>query len=293
MIGVIGAGTMGLGIAIVLSAAGHDVTLVEPDDAVRGSVADRIEGCANEGAAVAPDRIAIASAIEALAGADLVIEAVPELLETKQNLYDAIFSRFPNVIVASNTSTIPPDLLAARLPDHHAANLLVAHFWNPPYLLPLVEIVAGTRTDLATVNVVEQTLDAAGLKPVRLERAVPGFVGNRLQMAVVREALNLVEMGVATPEVIDAVVRYSIGRRYSCTGPLESADLGGLHIFAAVHGRLCPDLAAADEGAALLARKVAAGQLGARWGRGFYDWTPERRAAVARRRKRLMQETLE
>lgn len=289
MIGIIGGGTMGLGIAVALSAAGHDVTLFEPDADVSASVPARLELIAAEGFRVRAELLTVSGDLEALRSARLIIEAIPENLDMKRSLYDDLFDILPaDTIVASNTSTLPPDMLAEKLSDALAGRLLVAHFWNPPYFLPLVEVLAGSRTMPAAVATTVSLLSEAGLKPVVLDHAVPGFIGNRLQLALVREALHLVESGVATVDVIDEVVRYSLGRRWSVTGPFESADLGGIHIFATVASLLFPVLANRQEGAALLADMAARGDTGARAGRGFYEWTHSLRDAVAHRRGLLM-----
>lgn len=289
MIGVIGGGTMGLGIAVALSAAGHDVTLFEPSAEVRASVPDRLDMIAAEGFRVLPDLLTISGDLTSLHPARLIIEAIPENLDLKRSLYDDLFDILPaDTIVASNTSTLPPDMLSEKLADGPAGRLLVAHFWNPPYFLPLVEVLAGSRTMPAAVAATVSLLTEAGLKPVILDHAVPGFIGNRLQLALVREALHLVESGVATVDVIDEVVRYSLGRRWSVTGPFESADLGGIHIFATVASLLFPVLANRQEGAALLADMAARGDTGARAGQGFYTWTSSLRDEVTRRRSLLL-----
>lgn len=289
MIGIIGGGTMGLGIAVVLSAAGHEVVLFERDAAVRASIPARLDAIAEEGARVSPKLVTVSGERDAVLTASLIIEAVPENLDIKQALYADLFPLLPaETIIASNTSTMPPDMLAARLPDAMAARLLVAHFWNPPYFLPLVEVLAGSRTDPGAMTAVVSLLADAGLKPVTLNRAVPGFIANRLQLALVREALHLIETGVATAEVIDEVVLHSLGRRWSVTGPLQSADLGGIHIFAAVSALLFPVLANGQEGAALLADMAASGRTGARVNHGFYEWTQALHDDVARRRRLIL-----
>nr|WP_198148621.1 3-hydroxyacyl-CoA dehydrogenase NAD-binding domain-containing protein [Sphingomonas sp. Y57] len=289
MIGIIGGGTMGLGIAVALAGAGHDITLFEPNSDVRASVDGRLDAIAAEGFRVVRDRLKVSDDLAAMKSAMFIIEAVPENLDLKRSLYGDLFAILPaDTIIASNTSTLPPDLLAEKLPDDLARRLLVAHFWNPPYFLPLVEVLSGSRTDPAALATTVSLLADAGLKPVVLDRAVPGFIGNRLQLALVREALHLLESGVATADVIDEVVRSSIGRRWSVTGPFESADLGGIHIFATVSSLLFPVLANQQEGAALLADMAARGDTGARVGRGFYEWTSSLRDEVARRRSLLM-----
>lgn len=294
MIGILGGGTMGLGIAVALSGAGHKIVLVEPDAGVRAAIPARLDAISEEGLRVVPENISVTDSYNALHSASLVIEAVPENLEIKQALYDALFPVLPvDAIVASNTSTMPPDQLSERLSDECAARFLVAHFWHPPYFLPLVELLAGSRTNAVALETVRSLLSDAGLKPVKLDRAVPGFIGNRLQAALMREALHLVQSEVATPQVIDDVMRYSLGRRWSVTGPLQSADLGGIHIFSAVSDLLYPVIANEAKGSSLLAEMAASGRTGARVNRGFYEWTQDMHDEVARRRRRWIEDESE
>lgn len=286
--GIVGGGTMGVGVAAVLAAAGRPVVLYDPDPAVRTGVDARLAAVWAEAGARHPAPVTAVGDLDALGEADLVLEAAPEDLDLKRALYADLLPRLrPDAVVASNTSSFTPDLLSRDLPDAAAARFLVAHFWNPPHRLPLVELAPGRRTQPAVAPALSVRLAEAGLRPVTLERAVPGFIGNRLQFALMREALALVEAGVATPEEVDTVVRFSVGRRWAATGPFEAADLGGLHIFLRVAHELFPKIARGQEGLATLAALVADGRTGVRDGRGFYAWTPERRSAVDARRSRL------
>ncbi len=292
MIGVAGAGLMGTGIVAVFAAAGLPVVLFDPDAAARLSAATRLRKLAAEIPGERAMQVAIVDSLSGLADVGLVIEAAPEVEEVKRRLYRELFAALNSgAIVASNTSSFPPDQLAIGLGPDEARRFLVAHFWNPPHLLPLVELVAGTATDPDLVARLRTLLIDVGLRPVVLDRAMPGFIGNRLQFAVMREALHIVEAGYATAEAVDEVMRFSLGRRYSVQGPFESADLGGIQVFLKVAEQLFPNLASATEGIDTLATLVEAQRLGARSGRGFYEWTDDRREAVAKRWQSLARRT--
>ena len=251
---VLGAGLMGVGIATHFIRHGHEVLLYEPD----------------------PQRLAVAHA-------RLLIEAIPERLELKHALYEQLEGLIADdAVIASNTSGLPPDELAARMT--HPQRLLIAHFWHPPHLIPLVEIVPGSATEPRHLAAVQALLGEMALEAVLLERAAPGFVGNRLQFAVLREALHIVHSGIASAEVVDQVMRASLGRRYAMVGPLEAADMTGLATVADIARHLFPELATGDEMMALVEQRLQRGDTGQRSGRGFYLWDEARRERIQRRR---------
>jgi 3-hydroxybutyryl-CoA dehydrogenase len=215
-----------------------------------------------------------------------VIEAAPEVVVLKRKIYRRVFDAVdPEAIVVSNTSSILPDTLAHDLSDTEAARFAIAHYWHPPYRLPLVEIVPGTRTHGTTTQTLRSTMQATGSHPVVLSRAVPGFIGNRIQFAVLREALHLLESGVADADTIDDVVRFSLGRRYAVSGPIESADLGGLQTFEKVATLLLPELASGTEALSALRSHVAAGKLGAAAAHGFFEWSQDRLTGITSRQQ--------
>ncbi|PRR73869.1 3-hydroxyacyl-CoA dehydrogenase family protein [Neomoorella humiferrea] len=292
---VLGTGTMGHGIALLCALAGYQVRLFGRSDAslergfsqirsglellARNGLVDdfRIEG-------VMENIKGVTTLAEAAAGADFVIEAVVENLAVKQGLFQELDALAPpHAILASTTSGLDPTELAAltRRPER----VIVTHFWNPPHLLPLVEIVRGEKTSDATVELARALVIRLGRKPIKVKKAVPGFVGNRLQLALLREALYIVEQGWATPEDVDAAVKYGFGRRLAVTGPLESADLGGLDVFYSIQSYLNQDLCHERGPSQLLKEKVERGELGIKTGRGFYDWQDERVAAVKKARE--------
>jgi len=288
---------MGIGIATRFALAGFTTTVIETEPARAGAInagADEILAQLAEagridaaGRAAALARLRVAHELDALAGAGAVIEAIPEQLETKHGLYarlEAILGA--DALIASNTSGFPPDALAAPL--QHPERLLVAHFWNPPHLIPLVEVVPGSATDPAVVERTVALMRDIGAEPVVLKAAIPGFIGNRLQFAVLREALHIVRSGAADAATVDAVMKASLGRRWSIMGPFEGADLGGLNTFLAISEHLMPALASDQDDLALLREHVERGDVGAASGQGFYTWDDARRDDVRARRMRQL-----
>ena len=296
-VGIVGGGLMGIGIATRFALAGFATTVIETEPARAAAIdagADEILAQLAEagridaaGRAAALARLRVAHALDALAGAGIVVEAIPESLEAKHGLYarlEAILGA--DALIASNTSGFPPDALAAPL--RHPERLLVAHFWNPPHLIPLVEVVPGSATDAAAVERTVALMRTIGAEPVVLKAAIPGFIGNRLQFAVLREALHIVRSGAATPETVDAVMKACLGRRYSIMGPFESADLGGLHTLMGIGANLMPALAKDEEVLELMRAHVDKGELGASTGQGFYTWDEDRIADLKARRLRQL-----
>lgn len=285
-VAVLGAGLMGLGIGQVLAAAGHEVALYDPDPSAVTSVVERAaavfellgqdrDGLARIGATGELD--------QAVTGARLVIEAGPEDLAVKRRIFaTACAQATPGAILATNTSSIPVAALAEPLGDD-ARRFLATHFWHPPYLVPLVEVVPGSRTAPSVAAEVVSLLAAAGLQPVRVAVDVPGFVGNRLQHALKREAIALVASGVCDAETVDAVSRWGFGLRLPVLGPLEQSDLVGLDLTLAIHRQLIPSLDTTPVAHPLLEQKVAEGKLGMATGEGFRKWTQEEAEAVRRR----------
>ncbi|MBH2560214.1 3-hydroxyacyl-CoA dehydrogenase family protein [Serratia ureilytica] len=290
---VLGAGLMGVGIATHFIRHGHEVLLYEPDPQRRVEAPAVASGILAELSDVgqfdrdereaALARLRVTGDLNAVAHARLLIEAIPERLELKHALYEQLEGLIADdAVIASNTSGLPPDELAARMT--HPQRLLIAHFWHPPHLIPLVEIVPGSATEPHHLAAVQALLGEMALEAVLLERAAPGFVGNRLQFAVLREALHIVHSGIASAEVVDQVMRASLGRRYAMVGPLEAADMTGLATVADIARHLFPELATGDEMIALVEQRLQRGDTGQRSGRGFYLWDEARRERIQRRR---------
>ncbi|MEL5565426.1 3-hydroxyacyl-CoA dehydrogenase family protein [Serratia ureilytica] len=290
---VLGAGLMGVGIATHFIRHGHEVLLYEPDPQRRVEAPAVASGILAELSDVgqfdrdereaALAQLRVTGDLNAVAHARLLIEAIPERLELKHALYEQLEGLIADdAVIASNTSGLPPDELAARMT--HPQRLLIAHFWHPPHLIPLVEIVPGSATEPRHLAAVQALLGEMALEAVLLERAAPGFVGNRLQFAVLREALHIVHSGIASAEVVDQVMRASLGRRYAMVGPLEAADMTGLSTVADIARHLFPELATGDEMMALVEQRLQRGDIGQRSGRGFYLWDEARRERIQRRR---------
>ncbi|OKB67414.1 3-hydroxybutyryl-CoA dehydrogenase [Serratia marcescens] len=290
---VLGAGLMGVGIATHFIRHGHEVLLYDPDPQRRVEAPAVASGILAELSDVgqfdngerdaALARLRVTGDLNDVARARLLIEAIPERLELKHALYEQLEGLIADdAVIASNTSGLPPDELAARMT--HPQRLLIAHFWHPPHLIPLVEIVPGRATDPRHLAAVQALLGEMDLEAVLLERAAPGFVGNRLQFAVLREALHIVHSGIASAEVVDQVMRASLGRRYAMVGPLEAADMTGLPTVADIARHLFPELATGDEMMALVEQRLQRGDTGQRSGQGFYLWDEARRERIQRRR---------
>lgn len=281
-IAIIGAGLMGHGLALVFARGGHDVAITDavPNAAnsVRERVAASLEALGEDIACV--DRIRPSATIgEAVAAADLVIEAVSEKLALKQEIFEEI-ERFaqPDAILASNTSVIPITQVMARVTRKHRA--LGTHWWNPPYLVPLVEVIQTADTSADSISVVMQLLIRLGKVPVHVKKDVPGFVGNRLQHALWREAIALVADGVCDAETVDLVVKNSFGRRLAVLGPLENADMVGTDLTLDIHEQV---LAALDRGQGpnpYLRGLVQGGKLGFKSNLGFRSWTEKDKAKL-------------
>jgi 3-hydroxybutyryl-CoA dehydrogenase len=287
-IAVIGAGLMGAGIAAVALAGGREVAVHDPVEAALASARQRIAGCLEAigadpglGAAVACE----GRLEDAVEGAGWVFEAAPEDLALKQELFarlDAIVA--PGCILASNSSALRPSEIAARA--QRPERIVGTHFWNPAHLVPLVEVVRGERTAEAVVVRTLELLGGLGKVAVRVERDLPGFVGNRLQHALWREAFALVDAGVCDAETVDLVVRNGFGPRLAQLGPMENADLVGLDLTLSIHEYLLPRLEPPSEPAAGLRERVADGRLGMAAGEGWRRWPAgareETQAALSR-----------
>ena len=288
-IGVVGAGLMGHGIALTFARAGLTVRVHDPApqslDRLKDRVAASMEAIDCERAAIddASRRIATCPDLaDAVADADLVIEAAPEKLDLKRSVFRDMESAAPgSCILASNTSVLPITGIAAGLTSRE--RVLGTHWWNPPHIVPLVEVVRTEWTSQAAVDATMTVLTRVGKRPVRVEKDVPGFIGNRLQHALWREAVSLVENGICDAETVDTVVKQSFGRRLAVLGPMENADLVGTDLTLDIHGAVLSDLERRPGPSPYLESLVEGGRLGMATGAGFRDWTPETARAVRER----------
>jgi len=207
------------------------------------------------------------------------VEAAPEQLALKQALFAALVAVAPaHAILASNTSVLPIGAIAAGLDT--AERIVGTHFWNPPHLVPLVEVIQAEHTSDATVDTTMRLLSAVGKRPAHVKKDVPGFIANRLQHAMWREAIAMVADGVCDARTLDACVKNSFGLRLAVLGPLENADLVGLDLTLAIHDTILPALDRHAQPHALLRAHVAEGKLGVKTGEGFRSWTPDEVSAL-------------
>ncbi len=283
---VIGGGVMGAGIARVFAQGGVRVAVVEPDPAVRASLPERIaEGLESSLRSSLLDRVRVVETLqEGVAEVGMVIEAGPERLAVKQQIFAELSSTTGgDVILASNTSAIPIHEIARDV--ENLERVIGTHFWNPPTMIRLVEVVRSSGSADWALNAATEVLRRVGLSPVRVESDIPGFIGNRLQHALKREAIALVAAGICSAETIDTVVREGFGARLGIVGPLEQSDLSGTDLTLAIHEVLMPHLDNTPVAHPYLRDMVARGDLGAKTGRGFREWPPgradRRRAEIA------------
>lgn len=210
----------------------------------------------------------------ALQNADIVIEAIPEDLELKQQFFAEIETICrTDTIFCTNTSVIPHSLIAERL--LHKERFLGTHFWNPAHLIPLVEVVKAKETALSVAEKMMDILQKAGKHPVLCQRDVPGFLANRLQHALWREAISMVENGIATPQAVDDAIRYSFALRLPQLGPMENIDMVGTDLTYRIHQYILDDLEDSHAPSPLLQKMVEEGKLGFKSGQGFQTWSQE------------------
>ena len=281
-IGVLGAGLMGHGIAQIFALHGHEVAVYDPAQAALDNLKARVTAnlrdlCAD---ATAVERITPAATVaDAVRDADFVVEAALENLEIKQKLFaETERHARPDAILASNTSVIPITAIMQNVVDGSRA--LGTHWWNPPYLVPLVEVISAARTSQWAIDWTMALHRSIGKTPVHVKKDVPGFVGNRLQHALWREAISLIENGICDAETVDVVVKASFGRRLAVLGPIENADMVGLDLTQAIHETVLPAIDSRPTPSPLLAQLISEGRLGFKSGGGFRDWSVDDQAAL-------------
>ena len=291
-IGVVGGGLMGHGIAYLLAAADHRVGVYEPSAETRASLPQRLRSIVEllEERSELIERISVHDQLaDAVASAQFVFEAAPEKLALKQKIFAELEALVaPDTILASNSSAIPSTEIGRNLKRRE--RVVGTHFWNPPHLVPLVEVI---QTEWTSDDVVRRTIDllvAAGRKPVHVRRDIPGFIGNRLQHALKREAIALVAAGICDAETIDTVVKSGFGARMAVLGPMEQSDLVGLDLTLDISNVLTADLDRTAGPHPFLREKVNAGKLGMKTGEGFRRWTPEQADEVRERLRRYLAE---
>lgn len=280
-IAVIGAGIMGHGIAQIMAQGGKTVVLNDISEAVlikaENKIKESLELLVNnallepEAAKDSLARISYSANLECVADADLIFEVVPEKLHIKEDIFKKLAGvSKPGAVWATNTSGMPINQLAG-LTDR--PQLFVGtHFFQPAHLVPLVEVIQGAATNINVIHALMELLKEVGKSPVHVKMDIPGFIGNRLQHAIAREAMSLLEKGVASAEDIDTVVRTSLAVRMIFTGPIQQRDFNGLDTHLSIAEYLYKDLENSTAPLKILADKVAANNLGLKTGQGFYDW---------------------
>jgi len=274
---IVGAGLMGRRIAGTLARSGVSVTLTDTNpEALSAALVEAHQMVAGQEELIT----AVRDLVSACAGADLILEAIVENLEIKQQLFRELRAANATAILAKNSSVIPVSKIAVGLSDRSLT--IGMHWWNPPDLIPIVEVIRGEGTSDETMDRSFDMLVKAEKLAVRVERDLPGFVGNRLQHALWREAIDLVASGVCDAETVDLVVKNTIGLRLAEMGPIENADYVGLDMALAIHDQVLPSINSDPHASPLLSKLVSEGSLGAKSGKGFLSWPQGRREERAK-----------
>jgi 3-hydroxybutyryl-CoA dehydrogenase len=295
-VAVIGSGTMGHGIGQTFALGGYDVTLNDLSDELLKIASEQITRnlqtfvdsgiTTSAGAAQALSRIEKTPDLKkAVESADFIVEALPESMDLKKRVFNKMDSFcLPHAVIASNTSGLSLTEMASG--TRRQAKAVIAHWWNPPHIIPVVEIVKGRLTSDETVNLTYQLLTTIGKRPVKILKEVPGFLGNRLQFALYREALACLRDGVATAEDIDLAVKGTFGFRLPTIGPIETSDFGGLDTFLNICQYLFKEIDRSTEAPETLREKVAQNKLGVKTGEGFYSYPGEKAHEKVKERDR-------
>jgi 3-hydroxybutyryl-CoA dehydrogenase len=291
-IAVIGTGLMGSGISQVFGRKGYDVkafSIIPGEDTLLQTVESNMQvlmangECSQEEIDFTLGKIHVTGDLyEVVHDADFVIECVPEDMEIKQNMFrelDSICGK--DVILATNTSVMSITEISVK--TRFKERVVGTHFWNPPFLIPLVEVVKAVDTSEDVMQRTMELMKEVGKHPIRVHKDVPGFVANRLQHALWREALSIVENGIADAKTVDESIQYGFGIRLPVLGPLENADMVGLDLTLSIHSYIFKHLESSTEPSKLLKEKVEKGELGFKAGKGFQEWTPAEAAASKKR----------
>ena len=299
-VAIIGAGLMGHGLAQIFAGKGKEVVLMDlnEDLLTKGlaGIRSNLSLMAEHGIGKEEEIDTVLSRVrtttdlsEAAKGAQFVIEAVSENLDLKQKIFRDLDSLCPpDAVLATNTSVISITEIASKAKGK--ARIVGTHFWNPPYLIPLVEVIRGNETSESSMDTAFDLMKAIGKHPVRVNKDVPGFVGNRLQHALWREAISIVERGIADAATVDECIRFGFGLRLPILGPIENVDMVGTDLTLAIHSYILQHLESSPSPSPLLKKKVEQGDLGFKSGKGFQEWPPEK---AQESRKRLLEYLLD
>jgi 3-hydroxybutyryl-CoA dehydrogenase len=292
---VIGGGTMGADVAVVLLRASCATVVVEPNASLHPDIRAKItDNLAAIGKADNTRLLTLVTSLDALdwPGIGLVIECVPESLDIKRRLFRALTEKASaHTVLASNSSSFPISQIAQDLDTRE--RMVGLHFFMPAHLVPLVEVVLGADTDATLAESLAAFMRRCGSVPIVVRKDVPGFIGNRLQHALAREAFALIQEGIVSPEDIDAAVRFGFGFRYLAAGPVLQKEHAGLDVHAAAAATIYPSLSNAVEPAPILADKPRQGKLGMKTGEGFYRWDEASIKAEKQRYERALKASLE
>ena len=286
-VAVIGAGLMGRAIAYLFTAkyevSVYDIQPIDLQGGVRNIVKELVEfGVLSE--AELESRLSKLHLVtqldhESIANADLIVEAVFENMDIKRETYAKLEQICrDDCIFCTNTSVMSPTEISAEL--KHRERFVGTHFWNPGHLIPLVEVVMSDATSQETAQIVMDVLTQIGKKPILCRKDAPGFIGNRLQFALWREAFYIVEQGIADAKTVDDAIKFGPGLRWPVLGPMENCDLIGLDLTYNIHSYLFPHLNDTHEPSQTLKAKLDNGDIGMKTGKGWHDWTPEESARV-------------
>jgi len=291
---IIGGGTMGADIAAIFAAGGMGVDIVQRPGKTRDSLPERLaRSVAELGGVLRPDVVLHDAPRDVpWLQAGIVVESVNEDLPLKQRIFAELDALAPaHIPLTSNSSSFPISQIADGLKG--ARRMLGLHFFMPAHMVPLVEVVRSDATDPAVAQSVFELMQRLRRKPVMVAKDIPGFLANRMQHALMREAWSLIERGIATPEDVDIAVRYGFGFRYVAAGPILQKEMSGLDVNYLASRTVFPDLCNDAEPAAKLAAKVKAGESGMKSGKGFYEWPVERIAKVRARYQTALKRGLE
>lgn len=292
---VVGGGTMGADVAVVLARAHCRTTVVESDATRAAALPARVAAnLAAAGLEHATQYVSTAPDLDAVDwdSVGLVIECIPERLDLKQSLFAELEKRAPaHAILASNSSSFPISAIGQGLTTR--ARMLGLHFFMPAHLVPLVEVVMCEANDEAYADALIAFMRRCGMVPVKVLKDLPGFLANRLQHALSREAFDLIDRGIASPEDVDAAVRFGFGFRFLAAGPVLQRDHAGIEVHASAGATMYPSFCNSDTPAKCLTERAADGRHGMKTGAGFYEWTPETIAAERARYDRVLRAGLD
>lgn len=295
-IGIAGAGTMGSGIALILARRGYEVVVTDLSinllEESRKLVDIFNQTLIDQGLMFVEEEEKIMSNIDysldknSFSDSDLIIEAIVENMGIKQDFWAEVESiARPDAVFATNTSGLSINEISGKLSNKE--RFIGMHFWNPPHIIPLVEVIKGDHTSQDITLRMKALLEDIGKEPVIVQKDAPGFIGNRLQFAVFREALHMVQEGIGTIEDVDRAMRFGPGFRYPVLGPLETADFGGLDVFSHISSYLFKELSTMESPPETLIEKVSQNQLGIKTKKGFYDYSEGKDSTAIRRRDRM------